>query len=100
MGLTSCRRFGQHLSFQRSRQGHRTCSPGLAMTPSLERMRLARMVEWTLAGILTVVIIFAHVRVFQYAGPLWRDEISSLRLATMPTLSAFWSALIYDPFPA
>ena len=66
----------------------------------MERTRLARIVEWSVAGILTLVIVFAHVRVLQHAGPLWRDEISSLRVATMPTFSAFWAALIYDPFPA
>ena len=70
------------------------------MTSSIERTRLARIVEWSVAGILTLVIVFAHVRVLQHAGPLRRDEISSLRVATMPTFSAFWAALIYDPFPA
>ena len=41
-----------------------------------------------------------HVRVLWHAGPLWRDEISSLRIATMPTLSGSWAALVYDPVPA
>jgi uncharacterized membrane protein len=34
------------------------------------------------------------------AGPLWRDEISSLTLATKPTWREVWSTLVYDPFPA
>ena len=70
------------------------------MTSPTDRTHLARTIEWTLAGILTVLVVYAHTRVLQHAGPLWRDEISSLRLATMPTLSAFWSTLVYDPFPA
>ena len=70
------------------------------MTPLSEAKRTARLAEWFTAGILTVFIIYAHVRVWQHAGPLWRDEISSLRVATMPTLAGFWSSLVYDPFPA
>src|SRR5262249_48896424 len=34
------------------------------------------------------------------AGPLWRDEISSLALSTKPTLTEFWKSLPLDPFPA
>src|SRR3954467_15768216 len=70
------------------------------MFPFHDRKRLASMVEWSVAGILTLLIVYAHVRILRYAGPLWRDEISTLRVATMPTLSAFWASLIYDPFPA
>lgn len=33
------------------------------------------------------------------AGPLWRDEISSLTLATQDTWRAFWDTLQFDPFP-
>jgi hypothetical protein len=33
------------------------------------------------------------------AGRLWRDEINSLEMATMPTLSDIWSAMRYDSFP-
>ena len=59
-----------------------------------------RYVEFGLAGLLTSVLVWLHFQVLTHAGALWRDEISSLRLATMPTLSDFWSSLVYDPFPA
>jgi hypothetical protein len=38
-----------------------------------------------------------HFNVMRHAGPLWRDEISSLNLATKPTLTEFWSSLTFDP---
>jgi hypothetical protein len=72
----------------------------LAMEPSSGRERLAKITEWTTAAILTLFIIYSHARIFKHAGPLWRDEISSLRVATMPTLGGFWSSLVYDPVPA
>jgi hypothetical protein len=61
--------------------------------------RIAQTVEFTVAGLITAGIVALHVNVMQHAGPLWRDEISSLRVATMPTLGALWSALVYDPIP-
>lgn len=60
----------------------------------------AHFIEMTVAGWLTLMLGVIHLAVLNHAGPLWRDEISSVRLATMPTLSSFWSSLAYDPFPA
>ncbi len=60
---------------------------------------VARTVEWTVASLLTLAAAALHFNVMQHAGPLWRDEISSFRLATMPTLAGFWSSLVNDPMP-
>lgn len=62
--------------------------------------RIAQTIEFTVAGLVTAGILALHLNVMQHAGPLWRDEISSLRIATMTTLGGFWSALVYDPVPA
>ena len=56
--------------------------------------------EFTVAILLTLVLIAVHVVFLFHAGPLWRDEISSLNLATKPTLAEFWRSLTFDPFPA
>jgi hypothetical protein len=62
--------------------------------------RVARAVEFAVAIFLSLAVVALHFNVMQHAGPLWRDEISSLRVATMPTFDGFWSALVYDPVPA
>jgi hypothetical protein len=62
--------------------------------------RTLSFTEWGTAGLLTSLLVFLHVTVLTHAGPLWRDEISSLRLATMPTLAGFWASIAYDPVPA
>ena len=55
--------------------------------------------EFAAAAVLSLLLLVLHL-VFSFrAGPLWRDEISSLRLATMPTLSEVWKFLPFDPFP-
>ena len=59
-----------------------------------------KRLEFAIAILLTAVSIAAHLVFFFHAGPLWRDEISSLALATKPALSEFWAALKFDPFPA
>src|SRR4051794_2884305 len=61
--------------------------------------RIAGIVEFTVAGLITAGIVTLHLNVMQHAGPLWRDEISSLRVATMPSWSGLWSSLVYDPIP-
>ena len=61
--------------------------------------RIAQTVEFTVAGLITAAVVALHLNVMQHAGPLWRDEISSLRVATMPTLGGLWTSLVFDPVP-
>ena len=56
--------------------------------------------EFGAAILLTLFLAVFHLVFFVHAGPLWRDEISSLALATRPTLSDFWNSLPLDPSPA
>ncbi len=49
-----------------------------------------------LTGLLGVM----HIVLLLNRGPLWRDEISSLSLATAPTWPQFWAGLGLDPMPA
>lgn len=52
------------------------------------------------AMICTLVAIGLHVVFGMQAGALWRDEVNSLELATVRTLSEMWMNLDYDSFPA
>ena len=56
--------------------------------------------EMGAAIFLTVILVALHAVFLFHAGPLWRDEISSLGLATKPTFPEFWRSLVFDPFPA
>ncbi|HEY4758195.1 MAG TPA: hypothetical protein VIH43_06530 [Chthoniobacterales bacterium] len=57
-------------------------------------------VEWFLGIALTLVAITLHLRLLRHAGPLWRDEISSLNLAMAANFSEFWTRILPDNFPA
>ncbi len=59
-----------------------------------------KRLEFAIAILLTIALIVAHLVFFFHAGPLWRDEVSSLGLATKSTFSEFWQSLKFDPFPA
>ena len=48
----------------------------------------------------TLLVIYLHVVFGTHAGALWRDEVNSLEIATMRTLSEMWSNLCFDSFPA
>jgi Dolichyl-phosphate-mannose-protein mannosyltransferase len=61
--------------------------------------RLQR-IEFLTAIVFTIALVALHVLFLTSAGPLWRDEISSLTLATRPSWGELWRTLVYDPFPA
>lgn len=56
--------------------------------------------EWLLFGFICVVIIGLHVILFLHMGAFWRDEASSIHVASSQTFGIFWNSLIYDSFPA
>jgi hypothetical protein len=58
-----------------------------------------RRVELVVAILLSAGLLALHLVVLTHAGPLWRDEISSLTLATKPSWKELWATLLYDPFP-
>ena len=48
----------------------------------------------------TLLIIYLHVVFGMQAGALWRDEASTLEVATMGTFTEMWSNLCFESFPA
>lgn len=58
-----------------------------------------RWCEFAAAGFITLLIIYLHVNVWRSAGPLWRDEICSLHVATAPSLKESWHLLAFENQP-
>jgi hypothetical protein len=52
-----------------------------------------------LAILATAAAIPMHVMSFNGTGGLWRDEVSSANVATLPSLRIMWEALPHDSFP-
>jgi hypothetical protein len=48
----------------------------------------------------TLLIIYLHIVFGMHAGALWRDEASTLEVATMSTFTEMWSNLSFESFPA
>ena len=61
---------------------------------------ILRRVELAAGLVLTLLLVYLHLSFMHSAGPLWRDEIHTFRLATMPSLSAMLGAMSLDSFPA
>jgi hypothetical protein len=55
--------------------------------------------ELTTGIILTLITIFLHLTFMRHAGAFWRDEVNSINLATMPSISDIWHYLKYDCHP-
>jgi hypothetical protein len=58
-----------------------------------------RTVEFTVALLGTLLLILVHVVVLFHAGALWRDEVNTVNLASMPSLASVWALSEYDSFP-
>lgn len=69
------------------------------MSAALREIAPAR-VAGIIAVIGTLLAGALHVVFGMQAGALWRDEVNSLELATVGTLSEMWMNLDYDSFPA
>ena len=55
----------------------------------MDRKHFPLRVEWLAAVALSFVALALHLRLLRHAGPLWRDEISSLNLAMAASLGQF-----------
>jgi hypothetical protein len=60
---------------------------------------MLRKVEFGAAAVVTLLILYLSVRFFIHAGPLWRDEVNTINLATQPTYSDILSLLDRDSSP-
>jgi hypothetical protein len=69
------------------------------MIERLKKIPAARVAGGVALGS-TLLIIYLHIVFGMHAGALWRDEVNSLEIATMRTLSEMWSNLCFDSFPA
>lgn len=65
----------------------------LGMDLRVERTERWTRAEWAVCLGATLAAIGLHVIYLTHAGGLWRDEVSSVHLATMPTVGAMWRAL-------
>ncbi len=57
------------------------------------------MVEWSVAGLLTVAAVSLHWIFFRHAGVLWRDEIGIINIAWLPSWGEVWRTLPHDHCP-
>jgi hypothetical protein len=57
------------------------------------------LVEWAVAGLLTALAVALAGLFWTHAGALWRDEASTVWLATRPSLREVWRWLPYDHCP-
>ena len=61
---------------------------------------ILRRAELAAGLALTLLLVYLHFSFMRSAGSLWRDEIHTFRLATMPSIADMWAAMNLDSFPA
>jgi hypothetical protein len=70
------------------------------MKSSTRSQSILRRFELAAGALVTAAVLFLHFRFFTQAGPLWRDEISSLNLALLQNAEQFFRGLVFDSMPA
>lgn len=66
----------------------------------LEDNRTKNLVAWIVFAVASACVISLQVVLFSNAGAFWRDEVSSIALAKLPTFFDVASSLERDSFPA
>ena len=52
-----------------------------------------------LSGGVALLVAGLHLRLLLHAGGLWRDEVNTLNVATLPSLAELWRALEFESTP-
>ena len=60
----------------------------------------ARRIEWGIYAVACLLPLCHQRRVYRDSGAFWRDEISSIQLASAPSWDAMWTRLRNDSTPA
>ncbi len=66
---------------------------------SITRQNALLRTEYSLALVLTAASILLHIQLFQNIGEPWRDEVSTLFVATRTSFGEIWSMMYIDTFP-
>ncbi|HTL31227.1 MAG TPA: hypothetical protein VL282_18490, partial [Tepidisphaeraceae bacterium] len=75
-------------------------NPPVPLTaPGDRRAQSARRIELWLCVAVTLIVAFFHVTYFTHAGGLWRDEVTSVNVASSPTVGEMWRLRDFDSFP-
>jgi hypothetical protein len=69
-------------------------------SPELNSRRGLHGTEWGVALLIVIAIVGLHLVNLRHAGGLWRDEVVTYHVATMPSISDLWNSVWYDSFPA
>ena len=56
--------------------------------------------ECVAVAVLALLVTTLHIRFVTNVGGLWRDEVNSVNLATLPSFAEMWRVLDFDSFPA
>ena len=65
-----------------------------------ERPALTRKIDWALFALMCLSVLVLNVVLYRHSGAFWRDETSSIFLASVPTLKEMWNRLAVDSAPA
>lgn len=70
-----------------------------ASAPTTRMRTVLRWAEWGAAVLVSAVLIVCHFMGLTHAGALWRDEVNTLNIAGLPSLSEIWAMLEFDSCP-
>src|SRR5438093_7059811 len=81
------------MSVRRSRAGS-------GSTSAPRTMSVPRKDQWAVLGFSCLAALLLQIQLHRHAGAFWRDEASTLLIASAPDLATMWSWLSKDSAPA
>ena len=69
------------------------------MKDPVRRESASRKSEWAVALVATLLSMSLHVLFTIHAGGLWRDEVNTVNVSNLPSLTDVWGHIEFDSFP-
>ena len=60
---------------------------------------VSKQIDWLIALLLAALSLTWHAGFLTHAHGLWRDEVNTVTVATLPSLGQLWRTLPYESFP-
>lgn len=64
-----------------------------------ERPAVTRKIEWAIFVVACLLALWLNIVLYQHSGAFWRDETTTLSVATAPDLKTMWANLVNDSAP-
>ena len=90
---------GQRVATEREKRDDSRVSPLRRILNAEERPAITRKIDWVIFAAACLFVLWLNIVLYEHSGGFWRDEASTLHVATTPNIDTMWAWLSKDSAP-